>query len=210
MKKGIFITFEGGEGSGKSTQVELLSNRLRDMGYKIKVTREPGGTRIGEIIRAITHNVENVDLLPITEAYLMAASRAQHVAELIYPTIQGGFIVICDRYVDSSIAYQGYGRQLGEDFIIKLNEKAVNGAKPDLTFFLDISPELGLSRRTSTTKLDRLDLEKKEFYDRVHQGYSDLAKKNPKRYIVLDGTKPINATADEIWRTVSERINQNI
>src|SRR5689334_11203069 len=132
MSRGFFITLEGGEGAGKSIQVEILVSHLHEEGLSVVVTREPGGTRIGEQIRAITHNAENVDLDPTTEAYLMAAARAQHVRETIEPALESGRIVVCDRYVDSSIAYQGYGRKLGEKVIVDLNGLAVNGAKPDL------------------------------------------------------------------------------
>jgi dTMP kinase len=209
MKKGLFITFEGGEGAGKSTQVGILANRLAEMGYTVKVTREPGGTRIGEQIRTITHSVENVDLIPMTEAYLMAASRAQHVSEIIYPAICEGAIVICDRFVDSSIAYQGAGRELGEQFIVNLNAAAVNGAKPDVTMLLTVAAEEGLSRRNNSNKLDRLDLEKKVFYQRVLDSYSKLAKKYPKRYVVIDGTRTVDAVSEAIWRAILPKVKQH-
>ncbi len=121
MNKGFFITIEGGEGAGKSVQAEILKNHLESQGNKVVITREPGGTRIGEQIRAITHNTENVDLSPVAEAYLMAASRAQHVSEIIKPALESDRIVISDRYVDSSIVYQGYGRELGAEKIEELN-----------------------------------------------------------------------------------------
>ena len=207
MKRGYFITFEGGEGAGKSIQVEILSSHLSEKGYHIVVTREPGGTRIGEQIRAITHNPENVDLTPVAEAYLMAAARAQHVAQIIEPSIASGKIVICDRFVDSSIAYQGYGRKLGPDVIDKLNELAVNGAVPDLTVYLNVPLELGMQRRKKSNKAsDRLDLQQKEFYTRVHQGYLELVKKNPKRYVVIDASRTIVEVASEIWKVVELKV----
>ena len=178
MKKGFFLTFEGGEGAGKSIQVEILVSHLHEEGYEIKVTREPGGTRIGEQIRAITHSSENVDLEATAEAYLMAAARAQHVEQVIYPSLEAGKIVVCDRYVDSSIAYQGYGRKLGAQKIAELNILAVNNALPDLTILLNVSIELGMRRRKKSLKpTDRLDLQQKGFYERVHAGYLELAKK---------------------------------
>src|SRR3989344_8787457 len=165
MKRGFFITFEGGEGSGKSIQVEILASHLHEEDYPVVVTREPGGSRIGEQIRAITHDQENVDLNPVTEAYLMGAARAQHVAQIIEPAIVAGKIVICDRYVDSSIAYQGYGRKLGAETIEKLNELAVNGATPDLTILLDVPVGIGMDRRAKSRKVkDRMDLQEKSFY----------------------------------------------
>ena len=147
MKKGVFITFEGLEGSGKSTHAGLLGSKLKEENYKIKVTREPGGTRIGELIRQITHSKENVDLTAVAESYLMAASRAQHVREIVRPAIDAGFVVISDRFLDSSLAYQGYGRELGEEEIFNLNRLAVDGVHPDLTFYLDIAPLIRINRR---------------------------------------------------------------
>ena len=202
MKRGYFITFEGGEGAGKSIQVEILTSHLREDGYPVVVTREPGGTRIGEQIRTITHNQENVDLDPVAEAYLMGASRAQHVRELIEPALQAGKVVVCDRYVDSSIAYQGYGRKLGADTIAHLNELAVNGAIPDMTLVLDVSPQVGLERRGKTAKKDRLDFQQEDFYDRVYRGYEELAKKDPDRYVIIDASKPIEEVAMAIWKHV--------
>lgn len=205
--KGFFISFEGGEGAGKSIQVEILANHLKKDGYQVVVTREPGGTRIGEHIRAITHDPENVDLAPVAEAYLMAASRAQHVAEIIVPSLEAGKIVISDRFVDSSIAYQGYGRALGADKIEELNQLAVNGAIPDLTIFLNVSLEQGLMRREASLKAkDRLDLQQKDFYQRVHDGYLALAKKYSTRYVVIDATKSIEVLASEVWNKVYERL----
>jgi dTMP kinase len=209
MKHGLFIVFEGGEGAGKSVQAQMLANRLRQAGEKVVVTREPGGTRIGEQIRAITHNTENVDLDPVAEAYLMAASRAQHVRETIAPAIEDGKIVISDRFVDSSIAYQGFGRNLGAEKITALNELAVNGAKSDLVIILDVPPAIGLARLESEGKQkDRLDMQQRDFYERVRAGYLALAKNNPSRYVVVDATKPIEDVASSIWRIVTNILNK--
>ena len=208
MNRGFFISVEGGEGAGKSIQVEILASHLREEGYHVVVTREPGGTRIGEQIRSITHNPENVDLDPKTEAYLMAAARAQHVDEIIEPAIVAGKIVLCDRYVDSSIAYQGYGRKLGAQTIRELNELAINGAVADLTVLLTVTPATGLKRRSRSLKArDRLDLQQKDFYDRVYQGYLDLAKTYPTRYVVIDAGKSIEDVASEIWQVVRHKLN---
>jgi len=207
MKRGFFITFEGGEGAGKSIQAEILVSHLHEEGYSVVVTREPGGTRIGEQIRAITHNQENVDMEAITEAYLMAAARAQHVAQIIEPAIASGKIVVCDRYVDSSIAYQGYGRKLGADTIAGLNALAVNGAKPDLTLLLSITPEIGSKRRSKSAKTkDRLDLQQHDFYSRVHDGYLALAKKESNRYVVINAEESIVQVAQKIWDEVTKRL----
>lgn len=210
MKRGFFITFEGGEGSGKSIQVEILTSHLHEEGYAVVVTREPGGTRLGEQVRNITHDPENVDLEAITEAYLMAASRAQHVAQIIEPALEAGKIVVCDRYVDSSIAYQGYGRKLGADVIEKLNDLAVNGAIPDLTILLDTPIDIGLKRRAKSRKnKDRLDLQERVFYERVNEGYRTLAKAEPDRFVVIDATKSIEAVASEVWSVVKDRLTLN-
>jgi dTMP kinase len=205
MKRGLFIVFEGGEGAGKSVQTQMLANRLRQAGKKVVVTREPGGTRIGEQIRAITHNTENVDLDPVAEAYLMAASRAQHVRETIAPALEDGKIVISDRFVDSSIAYQGFGRNLGVKEIAALNELAVNGANSDLVILLDVPTKVGLERLEREGKQkDRLDMQQKDFYDRVHEGYLALAKNNSSRYVVVDATKSMEEVASSIWKIVTD------
>lgn len=204
-KRGFFITFEGGEGAGKSIQVEILASHLHEEGHKVTVTREPGGTRIGEQIRVITHSQENVDLEAVTEAYLMAAARAQHVEQVIFPSLEAGHIVVCDRYVDSSVAYQGYGRKLEPKLIENLNSLAVNGAMPDLTFLLKIPVEVSIRRRNKANKpKDRLDLQQKEFYERVAVGYQELAKKNPKRFVIVDATRPIETVGTEIWKKTQE------
>lgn len=210
MKRGFFITFEGGEGAGKSIQAEILVSHLHEEGYPVVVTREPGGTRIGEQIRTITHNQENVDLEAVAEAYLMAASRAQHAAQIIEPALEAGKVVVCDRYVDSSIAYQGYGRKLGADAIKSLNTLAVNGAIPDFTILLDISPEVGLKRRAKSRKgVDRLDMQQKDFYTRVSLGYLALAKQEPNRYVVIDAGKSIEVVAGEVWESVRKNLEKH-
>ncbi|MCX6794031.1 MAG: dTMP kinase [Candidatus Gottesmanbacteria bacterium] len=207
MRRGFFIVFEGGEGAGKSVQVRQLADKLREIGEKVVVTREPGGTRIGEQIRAITHNTENVDLDPVAEAYLMAASRAQHVRETIAPALADGNIVISDRFVDSSIAYQGFGRNLGAKKIAALNGLAVNGAKADIVILLDVPPVVGLARLEKEGKRkDRLDMQQKDFYERVHAGYLVLAKNNSPRYVVVDATKSAEEVAFSIWNIVKNTL----
>jgi len=205
MKSGLFITFEGLEGSGKSTQLGLLASKLKEENLDILATREPGGTRIGEQIRSITHNRENVDLTAVSEAYLMAASRAQHVREIIRPAIQAGKIVLCDRFIDSSLAYQGYGRQLGEVAILELNHMALDGLTPDFTFFLDVAVETGMKRRNGNAKIDRLDLQQKDFYIRVNAGYQELVRKYPERIIVVDANGSIEDTANSVYRIFKEK-----
>ncbi len=209
MKKGLLITFEGNEGSGKSVQVTLLAQKLEKKGYPVVVTREPGGTVIGEQIRAITHNRQNISLLPTTEAYLMAASRAQNVGELIKPALEKGKIVLCDRFLDSSLAYQGYGRGLGEAVVAKLNQLAVGSLKPDLTFWFKVPLKVSLQRRQKSQKIDRLDLEQKSFYQKVNFGYQQIAKKNKKRIIIIDGQKSIKVIAKIIWQKVRKYVEKS-
>lgn len=204
---GLFITFEGLEGSGKSTQVGLLASKLREDGKDIVVTREPGGTRIGEQIRDITHNKDNVDLTAVAEAYLMAASRSQHVRQIIRPALAAGKIVICDRYIDSSLAYQGYGRELGVEAIEQLNNEAIDNCMPDLTIFLDVPPEVGIGRRNGSEKIDRLDLQQKDFYQRVYQGYKNLAEKYKERFVVIDSRDSIEHVSDCIKEKVLHLIS---
>ena len=201
-KKNLFIVFEGLEGSGKSTQAGLLASRLLEEGFDIKATREPGGTRIGELIRQITHSKDNVDLTAVAESCLMAASRAQHVREIIRPALDSGKIVISDRFVDSSLAYQGYGRELGEGKITALNKMAVEEVIPDIVIFLDVLPEIGFKRRNGTSKIDRLDLQQYDFYLRVYEGYKELAGKNKEKYFVVDSSKSIEAVSHIIWQKV--------
>ncbi|OGG22145.1 dTMP kinase [Candidatus Gottesmanbacteria bacterium RIFCSPLOWO2_01_FULL_40_10] len=205
MKKGgIFITFEGLEGSGKSSQIGLLASQLKELNYNIKATREPGGTRIGELIRQITHNKDNVDLTSVTESYLMAASRAQHVREIIRPALEQGMVVLCDRFLDSSLAYQGYGRGLGEDEITVINKLAIDDVFPDLTILLDVAPELGFQRRDGSGKIDRLDLQQSDFYHRVYEGYKKLADKNRGRFFIVDSSLPMKEVHLKIWQKVKD------
>lgn len=203
----MFITFEGLEGSGKSTQASILANRLKEKGFPIVATREPGGTRIGEEIRNITHSRESVDLTAVAETYLMAASRAQHVREIIKPALDAKKTVICDRYIDSSLAYQGYGRMLGLSTIEQLNHLAINKCLPDITFFLDVPILTGFKRRNSSDKIDRMDLQQKAFYERVYAGYLEIQKIYPKRIISINAARTIETVAEEIEKIIRARIN---
>lgn len=205
--KGLFITFEGGEGAGKTTQADILVKRLQKEGYQVVTYREPGGTHISEQIRQITHNPENTDMVSATETYLMAASRAQLVAEHIKPDVERGVIIVCDRFLDSSLAYQGYGRGLGEDMVYRLNELAISQTLPDVTFLLNVPVAIGLARRNESVKVkDRLDKEKAEFYEKVYQGYLALAKKFENRYVVIDATKSVPDVANDIWTAIKEKL----
>ena len=182
----MFITFEGGEGSGKTSLIKAVSAWLDEKGYINVSTREPGGSFIAEKIRNILLDVDNKQISYKTEALLFAASRAQHLDEVIIPALKEGKIVLCDRYLDSSLAYQGYAREIGFDVIEKINHFATEWM-PDHTFYIDVDPKMGLKRAGSRGNLNRLDLETLEFHEKVRKGYLELSKKYPKRYIVIEG-----------------------
>ncbi|GAB1476294.1 dTMP kinase [Bacillota bacterium] len=196
MNRGLFITFEGPDGAGKTTQINRLKNYLADRGVETLMTREPGGTKIGEKIREIILNPDYQEMADLTEALLYASSRAQHVAEKIRPALESGKTVICDRFMDSSIAYQGYGRRLGEKVRI-INEIAVEGIAPDLTFLLLVDPGEGKDRKSSG-RLDRLELEEIHYHRAVYNGYLELAKEHPERMILIDGSRSIEEISGEI------------
>jgi len=193
--KGLFITFEGIEGSGKSTQVKLLVKALQKRNLPYLTTREPGGTEIAEAIRSILLNPLYANMTPETELLLYCASRAQHTAELIIPALENGSIVICDRYFDSTYAYQGAARELDENLIDTLTRFATYGRIPDLTFLIDLPVQVGLSRIQSR-QLDRLEKEKTAFHERVREQFLFIANKCPSRYVVLNG----ELTPEEIHR----------
>ena len=214
MKKtGTFITFEGMEGSGKSTQVALLTERLRAAGHGVVLTREPGGTAAGEAIRSIVkgEGVE-VDLCPETEMLLFAASRAQLVREVILPALKCGHVVVSDRFADSTTVYQGIARGLNPDDVSALNRLVMSTAVPDLTLLLDIDVALGLSRLKSREvkrrgRCDRIERENVRFHRKVRQGYRGLAKQWPGRIRIVDGSLGQDSVAESIWEIVSDVLN---
>lgn len=193
---GLFISFEGVDGSGKSTQISKLKNYLEESGYNVVLTREPGGTRIGEKIRTVILDPDNNEMSAMTEAFLYAASRVQHVTEVIKPAVDAGKIVICDRFVDSSIAYQGYGRNLGESIEI-INSYAVQNMMPDLTFLMKVKPDVG-NDRISNREKDRIELEAQDFHMAVYNGYEELEKRFPDRIKGVDASRSIDEIHDEI------------
>lgn len=201
MKRGLFITFEGIEGSGKSTQIALLAEFLQSGGRQVTVTREPGGTAIGAAIRQILLNPDFAEMDYHTEVLLYAADRAQHVAEVVRPSLEAGAIVISDRYIDSSIAYQHFGRGLPLDLIMEVNERAVQGLMPDITFLLALPVELGLQRATRVAA-DRIEQESIEFHSRVEAGFQALAAGNPERWRVIDGAQSV----EEVHRAIIEAV----
>ena len=202
MNKGLFITLEGPDGSGKSTQIEYLRKYFFDRGIETVLTREPGGTEIGEKLREIILDRGNSDMCDMTEALLYAASRAQHVEQLIKPALAAGKVVVCDRFIDSSIAYQGYGRKLG-DAVRMINEFAVDGCMPDLTFLLEISPEIGKSRIKSESQ-DRLEQEEIAFHNRVYAGYREIAKVYPQRFVEIDAGRDKLSIKKDILKRIEE------
>ncbi len=201
MKKGLFITFEGIEGSGKSTQIIQLADYLKMKGRGVVVTREPGGTLIGSAIRKILLDPKFSKMDYHAEVLLYAADRAQHVAEVVEPALKNGDIVISDRYIDSSVAYQHYGRSLPLDFILDVNKYAIQGLKPDLTFLLAVPVALGLKRATQVAA-DRIEQESVEFHERVEAGFQELAASEPARWRTIDGTRSIDEVHKEIIKAV--------
>lgn len=203
----MFITFEGPEGSGKTTQIALLIEYLRENGHQVLVTREPGGTAIGEQIRDLLHNVKNSGMSSVSEILLYSASRAQLVTELIRPHLDKGTIIICDRFVDSTLAYQGYGRGLSLDDLRTITRMATEGLKPDLTLLIDIGVERGLSRRQSgNVEMNRMDLQSVAFYERVRVGYQALVSAEPDRWVVIDGDRSIADIQTDIRAAIESRI----
>lgn len=200
MSRGYFITFEGGDGAGKSTQISLLRDSLAEAGYDVILTREPGGTQISEKIRNLILDPANGEMADMTETLLYAAARAQLVSQLIKPALEEGKIVICDRFVDSSMAYQAYGRGLG-DAVGVINTYAVDGCMPDLTILLRLDPEKG-SGRIAGREHDRIEQAPDEFHRRVFEGYLDLEKKYPERIFGVDASGTIEDIADVIRRRV--------
>ncbi len=201
--KGKFITVEGTDGSGKSTQLKLLMDYLGTKNCDVVFTREPGGTEISEKIRDVILDINNKEMTDMTEALLYAAARAQHVQQKIIPAINEGKVVICDRFVDSSIAYQGAARGLGTDNIMQINSFALNGITPDLTLFFDLPPEKGILRKKNEKELDRLESEKLDFHVNVYEGYKKLCSQYPDRIKVISA----DDTVENINRQVIEIID---
>ena len=202
-KKGKFITFEGGEGSGKSTHIERLVTRLRQEGSRVLVAREPGGTEVGEQIRHILqYSKQSAGMVPETELLLFCASRAQLVREVIQPALNDGRVVICDRFFDSTTVYQGVGRKINPHAVAAINNFAVGANLPDLTLVIDLDPRIGLERARGRELFDRMESQSLEFHDRVRQGYLDLSKREARRVKVIDGSQAIDVIEKQIWDLV--------
>lgn len=212
---GCFVSFEGGEGSGKSTQSRLLAERVAALGSEVVSTREPGGTQLGEVARALTRKpaifrrfhrvltgVNWQDTDPLAELFLMSAARAQLVGQVILPSLSRGAVVICDRFDDSTLAYQGYGRGLDLDTLRTVNAIATRGLRPALTVLIDVAPELGLQRKRGEVGRDAIGGEALPFHRRVREGYLELAAAEPDRWLLLDGTQRPEMLANDIWKRV--------
>lgn len=210
---GIFITLEGGEGAGKSVQLEALARRLEENGRAVVRTREPGGTPLGEQLRDIVLDLSSTPGLALdalTETLLFVAARAELVRSVIAPALGRGEIVVCDRYADSTLAYQGYGRGVELDVIRQLNAVATRGHRPDLTALLDLPVEEGLARAGGLGERDRFEREDVRFHERVREGYLSLAATEPERWIVVDATRPPGLVTAEIWARVEELLQRSV
>jgi len=204
VEKGLFITFEGGEGSGKTSIINKLVPLLEKKGLNILTSREPGGVRIAEEIRNIILNPENTEMCSETEALLFAASRMQHLKEKVIPALNQNKVVICDRYLDSSLVYQGYCRGLGFEKVLQANAFATE-YMPDVTFFIDVTPEVGLSRlKNRSGKIDRLDKEKIDFHNKIYDGYIELTKMYPNRIQRIQGERDIDLIVEDIYNRIIE------
>ena len=202
----MFLTLEGPDGGGKTTQASLLAEFLRQLGCDVVATREPGGTAIGDQVRAILSSLDNTAMHPRTEILLFQASRAQHVEQVIRPHLAKGGIVVCDRYADSTLAYQGYGHQVDLERLRLIVDFATGGLKPDLTLLLDIDVEEGLRRRTNSGEWNRLDAYALAFHRRVRQGYFELARQEPGRWVTVDAGRPEELVQEELRRVVLQRL----
>ncbi|MBT2690800.1 dTMP kinase [Bacillus sp. ISL-47] len=206
MNKGMFITIEGPEGAGKTTIISLLAKRLGAEGYKILQTREPGGIEIAEQIRGVILDKNNTKMDPRTEALLYAAARRQHLIEKVKPALEKGYVILCDRFIDSSLAYQGYARGLGIEEVFSINSFAIEGMMPKLTLYFDIEPEAGLERinQHKGREVNRLDLEKLDFHHKVREGYLKLMNLYPDRIYKIDASRPV----EEVYKQADEKLKE--
>lgn len=207
---GIFITFEGGEGAGKTTVLDILSKQLQEKGYDVLITREPGGIPISEQIRGVILNRANTEMEKRTEALLYAAARRQHLVEKVIPALQAGKIVLCDRFIDSSLAYQGHARGIGIDDVMTINSFAIEGWMPSLTLFFDVVPEIGLQRinENAEREKNRLDLETLRFHEEVYEGYHILLKKFPERIKRIDAAQTIDGVIQDVFDHIISHIEK--
>ncbi|WP_341280296.1 dTMP kinase [Paenibacillus sp. FSL H8-0537] len=208
MNKGIFITIEGGEGAGKTTLIEQLAHKMQQQGIAVLTTREPGGIPIAEKIRSVILDRNHTAMDARTEALLYAASRRQHLVEKVMPALTAGKLVICDRFVDSSLAYQGHARGLGMEEVWSINQFAIEGAMPQLTIYMDVTPDVGLARigQSDEREINRLDLEEIAFHERVREGYFILLKKFPERIVRVDANQEPDIVLNDVLTAIESRI----
>ena len=205
--KGYFVTFEGTEGSGKTTVIEKVEQYYINKGYKVIRTREPGGSKIAEDIRNVILDVNNTNMDAITEAMLYAASRRQHLVEKVIPYLEQGYIVLCDRFIDSSLAYQGHARGLGIEKVYQMSLMATNGLLPDVTIYIDVKPEVGLSRiKSNNREQNRLDLEKITFHEKVYEGYHLVSEMFKDRFKVINGEQERECVLNDTLETLNNII----
>jgi dTMP kinase len=205
----MFITLEGPEGSGKTSQLPALAGYLRTAGYDVLVTREPGGTAVGDQIREILMNLQNVSIIPRTEILLFLAARAQHVDEVIRPALAAGKVVLCDRFGDSTLAYQGFGHKTDLETLQALLDFSTDGLKPDLTLLVDVPVEVGMARKLdNSSEWNRLDAYALAFHERVRQGYFALAEAEPERWIIVDATKDQDRVQQDIRKAILTRLER--
>jgi dTMP kinase len=210
MRKGLFITFEGPDGAGKSTVIQHVGEKIKQNGAHLLITREPGGIEIAEQIRQVILKKENTAMDSRTEALLYAAARRQHLAEKVIPALKSGIHVFCDRFIDSSLAYQGYARGLGIEEVYRINEFAIDQYMPDITFYLDVPPEIGLKRieKHHGREVNRLDLESLDFHQKVSEGYQLLIQRFPERIIVIDATQSLEKVVQDVYEHVEKVIHE--
>ncbi|MEH7887045.1 dTMP kinase [Bacillus sp. JJ1609] len=210
MANGIFITIEGPDGSGKTTIINMLAENLQKEGFEVVATREPGGIEIAEQIRQVILDRDNTAMDPRTEALLYAAARRQHLAEKVKPALEKGKIILCDRFVDSSLAYQGYARGLGIDEVYSINEFAIEDMMPQLTLYFDLAPELGLERinKNKGREVNRLDLENLEFHQKVREGYMILADRFADRIVKIDASRELDSVYKDAEAKIKDVLNK--
>jgi dTMP kinase len=206
--KGCFFSFEGPDGAGKTTMIAKIETFLREKGFAVLSTREPGGVRIAEAIRSIILNPDHTEMDGRTEALLYAAARRQHLLEKIIPAVEAGNIVLCDRFVDSSLVYQGFARGLGVDEVLQINQFAIDGYFPSLTIYFDIDPKIGLERieKNKQREINRLDMESLSFHYKVREGYLKLAERFSERIVTIDASKPVDEVFAMTVTAVMKRI----
>lgn len=212
LKQGFFVTVEGGEGAGKTSAIRSITKTVERLGYEVVCTREPGGIPIAEQIRAVILDKNNISMDGRTEALLYAAARRQHLAEKVIPALQSGKVVVCDRFIDSSLAYQGYARGLGMDEILAINQFAVEQWMPELTFYMDVRPEVGLERILADQhrELNRLDLESRSFHEKVREGYLEVLKRFPERIVQVDAEQEMKQVHQQIEQILNQKLPSRI